>query len=329
MVIRRRLALALATALATTAPFAHADRAALREARRVVEEEVRYDRAQELLVAALHAGDNGPDELAGIYELAGIAAVVLGQHEAGEQYFRRLLALRPQARLPADTAPKLVEPFAAAQAHMAALGSLRASVHVAAGGALVVEVAADPLGMVAGALVRYRDGAGQVASARGVAPPPIALNVPAGAAALSVAVLDEYGNRLLELASPAVTDGPAPTTTSAARPLLRRWPTWAAAAGVAGAVSIGFALDGRRAHDRLDRILAEPSMYYFDEAEDARRRWQRDITIANVALVTAGLFAAGAVTMAILGRGPTPSQVAVSPWLGAGAGGLVIAGPLP
>ena len=84
----RRLGAAV-LALLVSSTGAHADQATLREARRVVEEEVRYDRAQELLVTALHQGDNGPDELAAIYELAGVAAVVLGQREAGEQYFRR------------------------------------------------------------------------------------------------------------------------------------------------------------------------------------------------------------------------------------------------
>src|SRR5688572_9946747 len=135
----RGLGAAAVAAMLVCTTVARADQATLREARRVVEEEVRYDRAQELLVTALHKGDNGPEDLAAIYELAGVAAVVLGQREAGEQYFRRLLALRPEAKLPADTAPKIVEPFTAARAHMAAVGNLRVAVRAATASELVVD----------------------------------------------------------------------------------------------------------------------------------------------------------------------------------------------
>ncbi len=334
----RRLGAAV-LALLVSSTGAHADQATLREARRVVEEEVRYDRAQELLVTALHQGDNGPDELAAIYELAGVAAVVLGQREAGEQYFRRLLALRPAARLPAHTAPKILEPFTAAQAHMAAVGNLRVAVRAESATDLVVDVAADPLGMVAGARVSYRGEDGAAGSVRGQLPAPIAVALPGGAIATAIEIVDEYGNRLQELPPPPPPPPPredrrddrvVPPVRGDAKPnVLLRWPTWAIGAGVAGAVGLGFALDGKLAHDRLDEILARPEDHFFGEAEAARKRWKRDTTIANVAFVTTGVLAVGAVTIAIVTRDRQgPAKASIVPWVGEGAG-LAVVGALP
>lgn len=338
--VRRAAAAAVAAMLVTTT-LARADQATLREARRVIEEEVRYDRAQELLVSALHKGDNGPDDLAGIYELAGVAAVVLGQREAGEQYFRRLLALRPSARLPADTAPKILEPFTAAQAHMAAVGNLRVAVRAETSSELVVDVAADPLGMVAAATVSYRDDDGERGTLRGEMPAPIALTLPGGATATSVEIIDEYGNRLQELPPPTVPTGrdgdnggddgvvtPPPPGDETPNVLLR-WPTWAIAAGASGAVGIGFAVDGKRSKDRLDDILANPEDYFFGDAEAARKRWKRDTTIANIAFVTTGVLAVGAITVAIVTRDRGGDRkAAIVPWVGDGAG-LAVVGEMP
>jgi hypothetical protein len=339
--VRGAAAATLAAMLvATTA--ARADQATLREARRVVEEEVRYDRAQELLVVALHQGDNGPDDLAGIYELAGVAAVVLGQREAGEQYFRRLLALRPSAKLPPDTAPKILEPFTAAQAHMAAVGNLRVAVRSATAGELVVDVAADPLGMVAAATVSYLGGDGATGTVRGELPAPIALTLPGGATATSVEIIDEYGNRLQELPPPPVTarrdgdgDGggngiiPPPPIVDTKPNVILRWSTWAIAAGVSGGVGVGFAIDGKLAKDRLDDILANPEDHFFGEAEDARKRWKRDTTIANVAFATTGVLAVGAITVGIIGRNRgADRKAAIVPWVG-GAAGVAVVGVLP
>jgi len=262
---------------------------------------------------------------------------VLGQREAGEQYFRRLLALRPEAKLPADTAPKILEPFTAAQAHMAAVGNLRVAVRAETATDFVVDVAADPLGMIAGAKVSYRGGDGATGSVRGEMPAPIAVTLPGGAIATSVEIIDEYGNRLQELPPPPVAvrrdrddDRIGPPPPGEPRPsLFARWPTWAIAAGVSGAVGLGFAIDGKRAHDRLDDILANPEDHFFGEAEAARTRWKRDTTIANIAFATTGVLAVGAVTVAILTRDRGDDRkTAIVPWVGGGAGFAVV-GALP
>ncbi|MCP6280625.1 hypothetical protein NL459_28785, partial [Klebsiella pneumoniae] len=73
-----------------------------------------------LLVEALKQGGNRPEELVEIYRLSGATAAVLGPPELAEQYYRRMLALAPDAVLPPDASPRLREPFVAAQAYMAA-----------------------------------------------------------------------------------------------------------------------------------------------------------------------------------------------------------------
>jgi hypothetical protein len=336
---------AAVAAILLTTTSARADKATLLEARRVVEQDVRYDRAQELLVTALHQGDNGPDDLAGIYELAGVAAVVLGQRDVGEQYFRRLLALRPQATLPAETSPRILELFTAAQAHVAAVGNLRVAVRATNAREVVVDVTADPLGMVAGAQVSYRDDDGKSGSVRGSLPAPISVEMPDGAVATGVEILDEYGNRMQELPPPPVPDARdardarddrrndgrgVPETPSDAPPgVFLRWSTWAIAAAVSGAAGAGFAYDGKRSHDKLDDILAHPNDHFFGEAEDARRRWKRSGTIANIAFATTGVFVVGAITVAIIERGRHGGKkTALVPWVGDGAG-LAIVGALP
>ena len=138
-----------AAALATVAP-AHGDARAVADARAAMKA-VKYDRAQALLVAALRAGGNTPDELAELLQLAGTTAVVLGQPDVGDQYFRQLLAIAPDATLPAGVAPRLREAFVAAQAAMAALGRLEVRARVTATGAIAVTIVHDPLHQVAAA----------------------------------------------------------------------------------------------------------------------------------------------------------------------------------
>src|SRR5262249_20382145 len=124
-------------------------------------------------------------------------AMVLGQRELAEQYYRRVLALDPDARLPADASPKLRQPFVAAQAYMAA--HRRLEVRVARRGRrLAGTVVADPLGMVA-AVTAISDGEAlpQVA----VTGAPIVLR-PAGKAE-EIVLLDEHGNTLRTMAAPA------------------------------------------------------------------------------------------------------------------------------
>ena len=136
-----RAALSLAVALGLAAVPVRADSPHLAEARRAVEA-VDYDAARRLLVDALHDGGNSLAAVREIYRLSARAAVVLDQRELAEQYYRRWLAIDPDAALPDDTAPKLREPFVAAQAYSAAHGRLRATARRTQAGEIDVELIA-------------------------------------------------------------------------------------------------------------------------------------------------------------------------------------------
>jgi hypothetical protein len=111
--------------------------------------------------------------------------------------------------------------------------------------------------------------------------------------------------------------------------VMLRWPTWAITAGLSGAVGLGFAIDGKLAHDRLDDILANPEEHFFGEAETARKRWKRDTAIANVAFATTGVLAVGAITVAVVMRNRGDGKkAALVPWVGDGAG-FALVGVLP
>jgi hypothetical protein len=308
--------------------IARADNHKLAAARRAVED-VRYDDARGLLVEALEAGTNQPDELREIYQLSAATAMVLGQRELAEQYYRRVLALDPEARLPADASPKLRQPFVAAQAFMAA--HRRLEVRVARRGRrFEVTVVADPLGMVA-AVTAISDGEAlpQVAVTGG----PIVLRP--GGKVEQIVLLDEHGNTLRTMAAPAPagTAEPVEGTAPPATPILRRWITWAIPAVAFTGTGVGFLVDARLAKGRLDDILAMSGTHFFDDAERERKRWQTETLISDLAFAAAGVFTVTAIIMAATEPSSQPStqpssgsQAAVVPLVGPGQVGLGLSG---
>lgn len=310
---------------------AYAGNPKLAAARRAIRD-VRYDDARGLLVEALDVGGNAPDEVLEIYQLSAATAVVLGQGELAERYYRRVLALEPATRLPGDSSPKLRPPFVAAQAYMAAQGRLEARV-AWRGRRIEVTLTGDPLGMVAsvaavsgGAAATAVAGDTAVTAVAGGAVQP-AVPVTGATIALEprgsverILLLDEHGNALRELAVPAAAPAPAPApavvpaSAVSDRPqpisVFRRWTTWAIPAAVLAGTGIGFAISAQRAKDRLDDILGDGSSHFFDEAEDQRKRWQTDAQIADVLLVAAGALTAAAIATAIFR--PDPSTTAIS-----------------
>ncbi|HEV7558560.1 MAG TPA: hypothetical protein VGO00_23985, partial [Kofleriaceae bacterium] len=107
---------------------AYAGSSKLAEARDAIAA-VRYNDAQPLLAAALDEGGNHPAEVIEIYRLSASTAIVLGQPDVADQFYRRWLALAPDATLPDTVAPKLREPFKVAQLYMASRGRLVVDVH--------------------------------------------------------------------------------------------------------------------------------------------------------------------------------------------------------
>src|SRR5690606_20537371 len=87
-----------------------------------------------------------------------------------------------------------------------------------------------------------------------------------------VVALDENGNFLRVVALPPREVVSIETPAAPSTPILKRWITWAIPAGVFTGASVFFFIDAQRSRDRLDDILANPSMHYFDEAEVERRR---------------------------------------------------------
>jgi hypothetical protein len=328
-VVRVAACLVVAAALAPAAP-ARGDSARLADARRAVEA-VDYEAARRLLLDALHDGDNGPAALGEIYRLSARAAVVLGQPEVAEQYYRRWLAIDPAAALPADAAPKLRQPFVAAQAYIAAHGRLIARAQRAPTGEVDVELVADPLAMARTAAPLDPAGAGR--------PPRVPFDterrahLPVGSRA---AVLDDDGNHLLELDVP-----PAPPTPPAAPPLanaaapadapvtpttawrFERWMIWAVPTGVFGIGAAGFGIAGISTQQRATQIAKDSNQHFLSEAHDNAGRARTFTWIAAGAAALAAVFA---IPTAIYYLDARDHRATVVPTAGDGRAGIAVVG---
>jgi hypothetical protein len=281
--------------------IAHANNPSLDDARKAVDD-IRYDDAQRLLVQALKQGANQPAELVEIYRLSAATAAVLGTADLAEQYYRRMLALDPDASIPADASPRLREPFVAAQAYMAAQQRFEARATRTPKGIAVTIV--DPLGMVI-AVATVENG--ELRAKQPFAGQPVTLDD----AGDRVVALDENGNflRVVELpARPAIEDKPRPLRT----PILRRWYTWAIPAVLTGGATTYLFIDAQRTRTRLDDIITHSNQHFLDDAEQERQRW-RDRTIG--AWVGVGVTLALTTTAIVLARSH-PSTVSVTPSVG-------------
>jgi hypothetical protein len=191
-------------ALVATAATAYADSPKLAEAKHALDE-VRYDDAQRLLVAAIKDGGNSAAAMREIYQLSASTAIVLGQTDVGQQYYRRWLALDPTAALADSVSPKLRTVFVAAQADMAAKGAIAVSASLE-GRDVDVSVGSDPLAMARGGCA-IGGGPTVPFDAHGHAR---LANEP------RVAVCDESNNRLVEVdVAASATPAPIPAPTSA------------------------------------------------------------------------------------------------------------------
>lgn len=276
--MRRSIALVCALACA-----ARADSPRLDEARQAIEG-VRYDEAQHLLVAALEAGESSPAALREIYRLSASTAVVLGQVNAGEQYFRRWLALEPGAVLGADVSPKLRAPFDAAKAYMGAHGSFEVTVARTGPSEASVELVSDPLAMARGVRLAASTAAIPFDAERRAR-----LAVTTGAA--HAFVLDEYGNILRELDVPAAApippalarpDEPPATVlpTKQVRRSTHRTGLLAWGIPCASMLAVGsfFTLFGIYEHTQIDSIANDSKDHYLEELRRAESR--RDAMVA-------------------------------------------------
>jgi hypothetical protein len=303
--------LAVVAALATAA---RADSPHIAEARQAIDA-VRYDDAQRLLLAALHDGGNSPAAVRAIYALAASTAVVLGEADSGEQFYRRWLALEPGATLSGAVAPKLREPFVAAQAYMAAHGTLTLRATRISPTEVYVELAADPLAMAksacepGSAAFALFDPAGR---ARLIVTPATAL----------VAACDESGNRLVEVpvataprlppAQPYVQPYTPPPTVPP-RPISKRWTTWAVPAVITGFAASLCLANATDDNDKLTMPVPPPN--------SAELRSQRNDYIIGGAIVGAAFigFAIPTVILYLDEQSGAKAAVVPAPAPGGGA----------
>jgi len=328
---------ALIALLLAAAP-ARADSPRLAEARRAVEA-VDYDAARRLLVEALRDGDNSPAAVREIYRLSARTAVVLDQRDLAEQYYRLWLAIDPDAALPGDTAPKLREPFVAAQSYIAAHGRLRVSAQRVATGEIDVELLADPLAIARAATVIDPSGSAAPAPSSPVAfGSARRLRLPAGS---RIAILDDRGNHLLELEPGAdasgaggagvgtagTTAGPeraAPPAPGETPPWTRRWLTWAVPTAVFVITAAGFGIASLASYDRANQITRDSGNSFQSEAQDNAHRG------AIFAWITAGATVA-AIGCAIpttiyFSRNRSLGYVQLAPVAGADRIGIAVGG---
>ena len=270
MVIR---ALAIVCALACAA---RADSAKLEQARQAIDG-VRYDEAQRLLVAALEAGANPPAALREISQLSASTAVVLGQADAGEQYYRRWLALDPTATLGKDISPKLRGPFDAAKAYIGAHGRFDVTASRTGQREVVVEIVSDPLAMARSVRLERGELTTQFDTTKHAK---LAVDV----VAVRAYVLDEYGNVLRELDVPAA----APEPLHAPYPIEKQEPTtklvehrgthraaliaWGIPCVAFLGTGLGFTVAALYEHGAMLNLVRDSKDHYYSDVDDRRTK---------------------------------------------------------
>lgn len=168
--------------------------------------EIDFPRVVALANQALEEGGHSPEEVARLYELIGLSNAAEREEDAAREAYVKMLALRPDAEVDTNLAPRLRGPFLEARGFWASRASgfsLEARV-VRARGAIRVELS-DPLGMASQVRVLSRDHSvmGPMTESTVDAQSDVLVEVPALPDApqldYAVQVLDEHGNRLAEI----------------------------------------------------------------------------------------------------------------------------------
>jgi hypothetical protein len=298
----------------------------LERARRQLDD-LKYDEAAASLEQALRVGESGPKELAEIYLLSAQVAAARGDDAAAEDFFRHLLALAPETKLPAGVSPKIAQPFQSARSFI----EQRLPIAVRweqdpSGSAVRVLVDADPLSMVHGAeVVWLEDGSPKRVVRHGNAP--YVIPVPKQSdLELRIAAVDEFGNHIAEFGSvkkPLVIDtsnakdvvvkpkegdgggggggGGGPGDGGGGRPVIAKWWLWGGVSLVAAGAGTYFGLDVLAAKQEIEDLnaksLAGGEPVQFSEAKAIQDRGDRSALLANVSFGVAGAAAVAAVIL--------------------------------
>jgi hypothetical protein len=246
---------------------------------------------------ALGAGDLDSFDLQQIYQLAGEVTAGLDRHDEAFDWFRRLLALAPDTRLPEGTSPKIAAPFDRARDWLASNGELRVSSKEERT-AFVVTVDNDPLHMVAGATVTLVDINGQATTQQRAETTEIRVPVPDKYTSVTVALTDEHGNLLRRLDSSRIDGFVAPGPGKKRPPIYARWKVWTVIAGVALATGIVEGIRVGTAQDEWDQLRAEDGQHDFSELAAIEDRGRGRALTANVSFGLAAVAGALAIVCA-------------------------------
>ena len=279
----------------------------LAEAHRL-EGALEYEKALVLVERIIAHGGADPARLAELHLFAGKLAAGLDRGASAEDHFARVLALRPDARLPEGTSPKLTVRFEAAR--IRGIPPLRVTTTIANGVATIAPEA-DPLGLVAGIAVRVVDASGKPdevsdRSARRVAIPPMAR-------ATEIAALDASGNRVWvgdAPVEPVVITPPHPPEHHDGvehRSAFAKWPTWAISAGALAAIGGGFAWRSKSLQDEWNRLRAEDNQHDFSSLQSIEHRGRTYAVAADISFGAAG--AAAIVSLILLATSHEPKPI--------------------
>lgn len=266
-----------------------------------------YERALNHLERALLWGRSSPEQVSEILLLSGQVQAALGDADKAEQFFFEMLTLDPSIALPTGSSPKLMEPFAKARERISTSQGLIAECELDASvPAVVVTVTSDPGSLVDGARAIYRlpdskDTAGGLQTVEVRSRDAITLALPAvDRLQLYCALIDKYGNQLLEMGSPTdlqtlklprrARDGAGPS-----QPWIKHWATWGGLTVASAAAGGFFASRVGAAQDELDALNENSAEHEFSAAKAIEDRGRRNALLANLSLGVAGACAVVAV----------------------------------
>lgn len=269
---------------------------------------MRYSEAIKLADLAWRLGESRPALLREMFEIAGSAAGSLPDEVAARLWFRRWLAVDPDAALETGTSPKLVKLLQEAR-----LEGAKLAVHATQRrDTIEVTIESDPIEIAHA--VRIGALRAELADARATLVDP---------ATGELELLDRYGNVLaiiqvrtiLEPVPPPLPPSPlAAVVRPPGPPWYAQWKTWGVATGGFAAIGSGalwLAFDTR---SKIVKIQSESERHSFKEVEDLRKRFHTAQWTARIAF--GGAAVAAAIGTVFYVRGRRESQLVVAPMSG-------------
>ncbi|HTJ47370.1 MAG TPA: hypothetical protein VL463_34965 [Kofleriaceae bacterium] len=317
----RRCALIVIAVLATTIARGAIARAGsaedYAEARRM-KASLDWDHALALAERALADGDADPARVRALHELAGELAAGLDRDDVAIAHFDALLALAPDATLPAGTSPKIAARFDVARDRARTRRGL--TVHAAIDPiGLAVVVDEDPLAMVTGARARFTSGRapGEIV-VRGTGT--IAIAIPKGATQIELAAIDARGNALWVGGAPAIATAPR----GGAHHHWGATTTWSVVAGGSLALGTIAAWRFRAAQDEWDALRADDTHHDYSELTAVETRGRRWALAADVAFGAAAVTGVIAIVVGIREAGRDEDHLQVAPLVTRDAFGVAL-----